>query len=70
MNYNVGFVCAECFICQRHRITTTAQDARLRDLREAVYPCVTYVQQNLIDSHDSNRVGTHILNPDGVPYRA
>lgn len=70
MNYNVGFACAEYFIDQRNRITTTAFDTRLRDLREAFDPCVTYVQQNLIDSHDSNRVGSHIRNPDGVPYRA
>lgn len=70
MNYNVGFACAEYFIDRRNRISTTAFDARLRELREAFDPCVAYVQQNLFDSHDSNRIGSHIVNSDGVPYRA
>ena len=69
MNYNVGFACAEYFINQRERISTTVFDRLLRDLREAFDPCVAYVQQNLVDSHDSNRVTSHIVNPDGAPYR-
>ncbi len=69
MNYNVAFACAEFFIDREKRITAGAFDARLRALREAFDPAVAYVQQNLIDSHDSNRVASHIVNPDGVPYR-
>jgi glycosidase len=70
MNYNVGFACADYFINQQQRISTTAFDRLLRDLREAFAPCVAYVQQNLLDSHDSNRVTSHIVNPDGAPYRS
>lgn len=69
MNYNVAFACAEFFIDQQKRISVSAFDARLRALRDAFDPCVAYVQQNLIDSHDSNRVGSHIVNRDGVPFR-
>jgi len=69
MNYNFAFACAEYFIDQEKRISTTRFDALLRDLREAFAGGVAYVQQNLLDSHDSNRVASHILNPDGTPYR-
>lgn len=70
MNYNVGFACADYFVNQQQRITTTAFDRLLRDLRVAFDPCVAFVQQNLFDSHDSNRIASHIVNPDGVlPYR-
>ena len=70
MNYNMAFACADYFINQQQRISTTAFDGLLRDLRAAFDPCVAYVQQNLLDSHDSNRVTSHIVNPDGAPYRA
>lgn len=69
MNYNVGFACADYFINQEKRITTSEFDALLRELRDAFDPGVTYVQQNLLDSHDSNRVSSHIVNPDGERYR-
>lgn len=69
MNYNFGFACAEYFINQKKRITTSEFDSLLRDLREAIDPGVSYVQQNLIDSHDTNRLGSHIVNSDGEPYR-
>lgn len=69
MNYNVAFACADYFINQEKRIATSEFDRLLKDLREAFDPCVAYVQQNLIDSHDSNRVASHIVNPDGERYR-
>lgn len=69
MNYNVGFACVDYFINQQKRITTSEFDALLRELRDAFDPGVTYVQQNLLDSHDSNRVSSHIVNPDGERYR-
>jgi len=69
MNYNVGFACSEYFINRRKRISTTEFDALLADLRDAFGPAVAYVQQNLLDSHDTNRVTSHIKNPDGEAYR-
>ncbi|MCB0284861.1 MAG: alpha-glucosidase C-terminal domain-containing protein [Calditrichaeota bacterium] len=69
MNYNVGFACADYFINQKKQIKTSKFDKLLRDLREAFDPGVTYVQQNLTNSHDSNRLASHIVNPDGTDYR-
>ncbi len=42
MNYNVGFACADYFINQKKRITTSEFDRLLKDLRESFDPCVTY----------------------------
>lgn len=69
MNYNVGFACADYFINRKKRIKTSEFDKYIQNLRDAFDPQVAYVQQNLMDSHDSNRVASHIVNPDGIPYR-
>jgi glycosidase len=69
MNYNFAFACADYFINQKKRITTLEFDTLLRGLREAFDPGVSYVQQNLMDSHDTNRLGSHIVNLDGEEYR-
>ncbi|MCB9100320.1 MAG: alpha-glucosidase C-terminal domain-containing protein [Anaerolineales bacterium] len=69
MNYNVGFACADYFINEEKRITTSEFDILLRDLRQAFDEGVSYVQQNLMDSHDANRLASHIVNRDGERYR-
>jgi cyclomaltodextrinase / maltogenic alpha-amylase / neopullulanase len=70
MNYNLAFACAEYFIDQKKRISTSQFDRLLCELRQAFDPGVAYVQQNLLDSHDSNRVASHIVNADGeIPFR-
>ncbi len=69
MNYNFGFACAEFFINKKKRIKTSEFDSLLYELREAFSPDVTYVMQNLFDSHDSNRLATHIVNKDKIKYR-
>jgi len=69
MNYNFAFCCAEYFINQKTRISTSAFDQRLRDLRQAFPAEVAYAMQNLYDSHDTPRLPTLIANPDGAPYR-
>ncbi|HXG67752.1 MAG TPA: glycoside hydrolase family 13 protein, partial [Blastocatellia bacterium] len=68
MNYNFAFACAEYFIDEKKRITTTEFDRKLRELREAFPACVAYAQQNLFGSHDTNRIGSHIVNRDKWPY--
>jgi cyclomaltodextrinase len=62
MNYNFAFSCAEYFIEQENGLTTTEFDRTLRELREAFPPGVAYVMQNLFGSHDTNRLGSHIVN--------
>lgn len=69
MNYNFAFASSEFFIDQKNRISVTTFDTTLRDLRDSFGLGVAYVQQNLFGSHDANRIGSHIANPDLEKYR-
>lgn len=69
MNYNFAFACADYFIADKTRIKTSKFDKILRELREAFPGGVEYVQQNLFDSHDTNRLLSHIVNRDLGTYR-
>jgi glycosidase len=64
MNYNFAFACSDFFADEKTRITATGFDRRLRELREAFPPGVAEVQQNLFGSHDTDRIGSHIVNRD------
>lgn len=64
MNYNYCFAVSEYFINKQKRISTTEFDRRLKELRDAYDPCVAYVMQNLVDSHDTTRVASFIVNRD------
>ena len=64
MNYNFAFACSDYFADEKTRISTTEFDKRLRELREAFPPGVAEVQQNLFGSHDTDRIGSHIVNRD------
>lgn len=69
MNYNFAFSCADYFIADKTRISTTEFDKQLKTLREAYPGGVEFVMQNLFDSHDTNRLLSHIVNKDLHPYR-
>jgi glycosidase len=69
MNYPFAYACYEYFIHEQHRIDTSTFDRKLADLRAAYPACVAEVQQNLLDSHDSNRIGSHIVNRAGANIR-
>jgi glycosidase len=64
MNYNFAFACSDYFADEKTRISTTEFDRRLRELREAFPAGVAEVQQNLFGSHDTDRIGSHIVNRD------
>lgn len=70
MNYNFAFACVEYFVEEKGGITTAEFDAYLRTLREAFPGGVSYVMQNLVDSHDSNRIASHIVNRNKYRFRA
>ena len=70
MNYNFAFACAEFFLQERHGIGTRRFDTILRELREAFHPDMAYIMQNLLDSHDSNRIASHIVNRRWADYRS
>lgn len=63
MNYNFAFTSAEFFFNpEPTSITASEYDQKLRELREIYPEGVAYVSQNLFGSHDSNRIGSHIVN--------
>ena len=64
MNYNFAFACSDYFADDKSRISTSEFDRRLRELREAFPAGVAEVQQNLFGSHDTDRIGSHIVNRD------
>jgi len=64
MNYNFAFACSDYFADDKKRIKTSEFDRKLRDLREAFPAGVAEVQQNLFGSHDTDRIGSHIVNRD------
>lgn len=67
MHYDFAFACVE-FMVER-RLTVTEFDRELRRTRDAYPAGVAYVQQNLLDSHDTNRVASHIVNRGRLEYR-
>ncbi len=67
MNYQFAKPAIEWIFNRTQKITPTTLDRRLAELRLA-YPAVaTYVMQNLVASHDTDRVASMALNPDR-PY--
>ncbi|MBI2267313.1 MAG: glycoside hydrolase family 13 protein [Armatimonadetes bacterium] len=67
MNYNFAFALSEYFV--EDRVSPSQFDRKLRELREAYAPSVAYAMQNLLDSHDTARIGTHIVNRNLLSYR-
>jgi cyclomaltodextrinase / maltogenic alpha-amylase / neopullulanase len=63
MNYNFAFTAAEfLFNPPEMAITASEFDEKLRTLRQLYPKGVAYAVQNLFGSHDSNRIGSHIVN--------
>lgn len=68
MNYNFAFACADFFVSEKTRISASDFVAQLDKLRNAYAEEVSFVQQNLFGSHDSNRLNSHIVNKDFARY--
>jgi len=63
MNYNFAFASAEFFFQPKGSAITASQfDAALKEMRNIYPKGIAYATQNLFGSHDSNRVGSHIVN--------
>lgn len=63
MNYNFAFTAAEFFFNPPPtRITASEFAKKLAQMRDMYPKGVAYVTQNLFGSHDSNRIGSHIVN--------
>lgn len=64
MNYPFTYCLAEFFIDRTSRVTATTFDKHLKEIRDAYPHDTTLVMQNLIGSHDANRVASAIVNAD------
>ncbi|TVQ66337.1 MAG: DUF3459 domain-containing protein [Balneolaceae bacterium] len=64
MNYNFQFACNEFFIWNRNRIRASQFAERLNELMTAFPHPVPHVMQNLLDSHDTDRIASRIVNRD------
>jgi glycosidase len=60
MNYNFGFILADYFIGE-NRMSPTSLDKSLKNLREA-FGVDPLIMMNLFDSHDTNRMASHVVN--------
>ena len=69
MNYNFAFACMEFFAETKTRISPQRFDTLLAEIRNAFEPDVAYVMQNLLDSHDTDRIGSHIVNRNLGSFR-
>ena len=64
MNYEFSKVAFEWLGNRERKITPTEADRALAGLRMAYPAEITYVLQNLIDSHDTDRAVSKLFNPD------
>jgi glycosidase len=62
MNYNLAFTCMQHFLEAPEPITTTEFDRELRRLRELYPPETAAAMQNLLGSHDTDRLASRIVN--------
>ncbi|WP_016957439.1 glycoside hydrolase family 13 protein [Catenovulum agarivorans] len=63
MNYNFAFAAAEFMFNPKGMDINASEFAdKLAELRDLYPQGVAYVVQNLFGSHDSNRIGSHIVN--------
>jgi glycosidase len=64
MNYEFAKPAIRWALARKNKLTASELDAKLAELRLAYPTEITYVMQNLLDSHDTDRVVSMSLNPD------
>lgn len=64
MNYRFAEPAIRWALFNEMKLTPTALDRELAELRLAYPQACTYVMQNLVDSHDTDRVTSMAVNPD------
>jgi cyclomaltodextrinase len=68
MNYNFAFAIHDFFVREQTPVSVTEFDKQLKDLRIGFGEGVAQNMQNLVDSHDSNRIGSALANADGKRF--
>lgn len=64
MNYNFAYAVNDFFIAKKKRIKASAFVNRLKEIDNAYPPQNLHLLQNLIGSHDTERLSSLIANPD------
>ncbi len=64
MNYPFAETMLKWVRDRHHKINCSEMDRRLAELRHAYPAQATYVLQNLLDSHDTDRIVSKLLHPD------
>ncbi len=64
MNYQLAKAVMKFFIDKKMSVGPSQFDSTLRAIRNSYPDSVDYVLQNLVDSHDTDRLGSMIMNPD------
>lgn len=64
MNYNFAFAVNDFFINQKKKISTEEFIKRLKEIDKSYPENNLYILQNLLDSHDTDRLSSMIINPD------
>ena len=64
MNYNFAFAVNDFFIAKDSAVSTSAFKQKLKKVDDTYPKNNLYVLQNLIDSHDTDRLSSMIKNPD------
>ncbi len=70
MNYNFYFACSEFFVDDKTAISASKFDSLLKELRENFDQEINLVQQNLLGSHDTQRILSQIVNRDKYKIRS
>ena len=64
MNYQFAKAVMKFFVDKKLAITPTQFDSTLQALRDSYPDSIDYALQNLLDSHDTDRLESMIMNPD------
>ena len=64
MNYNFAFAVNKYFIAEKTKISTSEFIDELKEIDKNYPDKNLYVLQNLVDSHDTERISSMIANPD------
>jgi glycosidase len=64
MNYRWAVTMCEYFIDQKNKITAGEFTTKLTGFEKSYHPETRFQLLNLMDSHDTDRLSSHIVNPD------
>lgn len=64
MNYNFAFTVNRFFVAEKTKISASEFISKLKEIDKNYPEKNLYILQNLVDSHDTERIASMIVNPD------